>query len=641
MRQLATLNINGWIDEDDEDIRSRAFKKETFLRSANKSYFVEYDEEDGYQIRTGETGNSRSVYAVSRKFAPVFYKEYFDTYGLPVSDYEFYFERPFEGGFYFAQGKVLNEEEIPAENGYVYVIDRVVEPLPTAEEFMEREKDGNSYTDFLELIYEFPKFTTNLDATFQQAGADEGGNIDTLFNLTFPDLAINISSEITDPTGTSSKGNIQYHHAMFAPTNDAFTEFLENYAEGPNQWGSLDNMPRSLKKIIVNSYMSSNIVYGSDINGGFVNAERDELLINEENIVQRGFGSNSTFVGLNKAIVPRAFSSVSAPVYLRRGFYTFLSAIEETNILDALKLKDQYYTFFVIRDQFTGVLADSSLMITERNNRLAFEGFNRSSLSKEAISISDLRKKILNHVGVAAPPGIANKEFIKNLAGNYLVFDNLNTIVSGTAPTTYGLNGDSLIDAQPVLLLEATDNGESYEIPTWLSFSSSPMSLNVYNLNPNFMGLLEDAGLATNIIGDEYDLIFLSQGTSYTVFIPSIEALNKYNTDTLTTEELSNFLKNHFVPNHLIFTDGSVPSGDYPTMNVSEGVHLKLTCNPDLITIRDKNGFEIEMVEAEDENANVISTTRIGSSSDNSEWNFISTGLVHSIDTVFISGMFQ
>ena len=44
MRQLATLNISGWIDEDEDDVRSRAFKKETFLRAANKEYFVDEDQ---------------------------------------------------------------------------------------------------------------------------------------------------------------------------------------------------------------------------------------------------------------------------------------------------------------------------------------------------------------------------------------------------------------------------------------------------------------------------------------------------------------------------------------------------------------------------------------------------------------------
>jgi len=636
-QQLVSLNLDGWIDNTDTEVRTRAFKKETLLRKANKEYSVRYDEEFGYLISTDPTSNKRMVYSLSRKFVPVFFAEYFDTYGIPSSDYAFYFNREFDGGIYFAGARVINEEEIPAENGYVYIIDRVVEPLSTAEELLEKSYDGFGYSDFLELFYKFPEFTVNLDATYQQAGAEAGANIDTLFNLSFPELAFNINSEITGPSNSSTLGNIQYHHGMLAPTNQAFSSFIASYVAGPNQWGSLDNMPRSLKSIIINSYMSNDIVYASDVAAGFMNEERDEVFLDESNIVQKEFGSNASFIGLDEAIVPRAFSSVSAPVYLRRGYFTFLTAIEETNILDALKRTDQYYSFFVIPDQFSGTLLDSSLMVKKKGNKTVFEGYNRSTEANVSVSVSDLRKKILNHVGISVPKGIADIEFVKNLAGNYLVFDNANNRVSGTAPTTYGLNGDSLVEIEPVLLEEYTDNGVTYKIDTWFSFSNSPMSSLIYSINSWFMGLLEDAGLAKRIIGDEYDLTFLSQGTSYTAFIPTPAALSSYNTDTLSNTELEQFLRNHFVPNKLIFTDGSAAPAYYSTMNTGSSNSVYIHTEPDKITIRNKSGNNLISVDPNDLNSNLISTTKIGNTNITSEWNFISTGVVHAVDTVFIS----
>lgn len=637
-QQIASVNLDGWIDEDDDKITQRAYKKETLFKSNNKEYPIAFDEDEGVKILDGDSGGaSRIVYTASRKYVPVFFREYFETYDISPSDYEFFFGRPYTGGLYFAGAEVVNEEEIPAENGYVYLVDRVVEPIPNVEEVLERTESEHSYMDFLRLIHTFPEFTANLDATYQQSGASEGLQVDTLYNLNYPELAFNIQSEITDPTSSRSIASIQYHNGMLAPSDAAFAQFVEDYISGPNQWGRLENLPRSIKTIIVNSYMARNIIYKSDLDLGFVNAENDEVQIAEADIDERIFASNATFFGLNKAIIPRAFSSVTAPVYLRRGYFTFLTAIEETNILDALKKSGQEYTFFIIPDIGTGILADSSIILGEKRNEIVFTGFDYSLEDEVNISKNDLRKKILNHVGTSLPEGFADIEFVKNLAGNYLVFDNVNNIVRGTAPTTYGLNGDSLVDVVPALLDEQTDNGKTFRINTWLSFSKNPMSAQIVSVNPNFMYLMEDAGLADRLIGDEFELSFLNPGVSYTAFIPSFTALNNYNTDTLSGPELEQFIRNHFVPNYLLFTDGKVSSGKFATLNSGTSSALEIRSIPDKITLLDRLGAELSVIEPGQVNTNLTTTTSIGNDDSNSRWNFVTNGVVHMIDTVLIS----
>lgn len=639
IRQLSSLNLNGWIDPSEEDVRSRAFKKESIFRPGIKEYHVEITGEDELKISDDETYLDRKVYSASRKFVPVFYQEYFETYGLPLSDYAFFFNRPFDAAIHFGEAKVLNQEEIPAENGYVYIIDRFIEPLPTAEDLLAAEYPGYSYSSFLSLLYEFPEFTANLDATYQQEGADEGLDVDTLFDLTFPELAVNFNNEITHPSGSDILASIQYHNGVFAPSNSAFEAFLDKYVRGKDQWTSLEDMPRNTKRIIANSYLVRNVIYGSDITRGFQNAENDLLFLEEADFIQKDFASNASFVGLDRAIVPRAFSSISAPVYLRRGFFTFMTAIEETNVLDALKRQGQNYTFFVIPDEYGGMLRDSSLHIKEKNNNISFEAYNRSTLKMENLPNSDLRKMILNHLGLTTPRGVASLEYVKNMAGNYIVFDNLNDRVGGSAPSTYGFNGDSVIEIEALFLDEDTDNGHTFEIPTWFSFSRNPMNLLIFELNPDFMLLLEKAGMAKRIIGDEFELLFQNQGASYTAFIPSPEALTAYNTDTLSNGELEQFLRNHFVPNKMIFTDGNMPSGRYQTSNAYSAQTLHIETSADLISLRDKHGEELSRVEPYGRLSNAMTTSGVGNTNSPSEWNFITTGVVHELDTVLVSNI--
>lgn len=638
--QMTSINLNGWIDRDGAIVNQRAYKKESLLREKNTKYFLSMDANNLYRINTSSGGYFRNVYTQSRKYVPVFYKEYFETYGIPQTDYQFYFGRPYDGGLHFAGSKVINEQEIPAENGYVYIIDRVVEPLLNAEQLLKKELGGHSYSQFLNMIHEFPVFTANMEATYQQLGADAGMVVDTLFNLDYPELTFNIHSEITDPLRTRTIASIQYHNALFAPTNEAFNSFIATYISGPNQWGNLSNVPRAIKSIIVNSHMVSDVIYKSDIDEGFANGEFDEVFISDNQIVQREFGSNATFIGLNEVIVPRAFSSVSAPVYLRRGYFTLMNAIEETRILAALKKRDQNIAFFVVPDLGPGTLIDSSLIVREVNNRITFSAYDRADESmRNNLPVNDLRKKLLNHVGTSLPNGIASMEFVKNLAGNYLVFDNINNTVSGTAPTTFGLNGDSVINIQTRLLEEYTDNGKTYEIDSWFSFSKGSMASRVQSINSQFLDLLVKAGLATKLIGNEYNLGFLSPGTQYTAFIPSPQALSAYNTQNLSIPDLAQFLRNHFIPGHLIFTDGKASSGDYPTLNSGQQRRINLTPGPDYISLKNKTGEEHVRVVLTPGHTNLTSTSNIGATDTSLEWNFITTGVVHTIDKVLESNI--
>jgi uncharacterized surface protein with fasciclin (FAS1) repeats len=636
--QMTSVNLNGWIDRDGIRVNQRAYKKESLLKEKNKKYFLSLDEDNRYIIKASSDNYFRNVLTQSRKYVPVFYKEYFETYGIHHSDYEFYFGRPYDGGIHFAGSKVLNDQEIPAENGYVYIIDKVIEPLLNAEQLLESEETGRSYKKFLSLIHEFPAFTANMEATYQQIGADEGMVVDTLFNLNYPELTFNINSEITDPLRTRNIASIQHHNTLFAPTDEAFDNFVATFISGHNQWGNLSNVPRSIKSIIINSHMVADVIYKSDIDKGFLNGEYDDLTIPDNDIIQSEFGSNATFIGLNKAIVPRAFSSVSAPVYLRRGYFTMMSVIEATRILAALKIKEQNFSFFVVPDLAPGTLVDSSLIVRTINNQITFSAFDRGEeVLRNNVPISDLRKKLLNHVGTSLPTGIGSVEFVKNLAGNYIVFDNINNTVSGTAPTTFGLNGDSVINVHAKLLEEHTDNGKTYEIESWFSFAKATMTSRILSINIQFLDLLVKAGLATKLIGNEYNLGFLSQGTQYTAFIPTPQALNAYNTDTLSIPELAQFLRNHFIPGHLIFTDGKATSGDYPTMNIGQERRLNLSTGPDFISMKNNTNGEHVRLEFTPGITNLTSTTNIGATNPNLEWNFITTGVVHAIDKVLES----
>jgi uncharacterized surface protein with fasciclin (FAS1) repeats len=625
-KQLTSVDINGWIDSlDMSNNKPKGYKRETLLREKNRLYGVAWSKYkkngDGTQpkrqdvIDTTATSWHRRVFTDARKNAPVFYKEYFDIYNLTASsDYAFYFGRQFEAvtDLYYVGAKIISDE-IFAENGFIYVIDRVVEPLKSGAELLADNSSGNSYSKYLNLVNEFSEFTYNETETNKQAGAAQGKVVDSLFTIYYPKLLFNIITEnTTTPKGTTDKvSNVttRYHKGIVAPTNEALNQLESQYLAGGNNWGSIEAAPENIKKIIANSSLSSNPVYLTDVQKGFTSGENDIFTIDESSIVQKVYGSNCTFIGVNKPVVPRAFSSVTGPIYTRKGFSKVMNAIEKASLLSALKRKDANYSFFVERDELSSI--DSSFIYTPGTNGGTFEAIQLAPQVKaQYFTVDDLRLLLLNHVATDRPKGMARKEFIKNLAGNFIIFNNVTGEVKGTGATTYGYKGVIPVVDIPQQISTNADNGVTYEISNWFSFRTTDLFSQISTNYPKFHQLIRKAGLSLDKLGK---YTFMSNNQNYTVFAPTDSLLNTIDTNSLTTAQLKNFVMMHFVQGDLIFTDGNKQSGYYETARIDESstpyttinTKIRIETGVDQIIIPYKDGSKGVVVN-ESAKANVI-----------------------------------
>lgn len=654
-KQLMSLDVNGWIDS--LDLRNnlpKGYKRQTLLMGKNRKYGVRWSKylvqnqigtlKRNDIIDTTATSWYRRVITDSRKYVPIFYKQYFDIYNLPTSDFQFYFGRPFlnSNDIYYCGGRITSDE-LFAENGFVYVIDQVVNPLKNGLELLT-DKSKNNYSTYYNLINLFSEFNYNSGATLKQPGAAQGLKVDSLFNLTYPQLVFDINSELTKaPRGTyglPSNVSIRYHQGIVAPTNEAMDQLISQYLVGGNNWGSLENAPENIKRIIANSGLSINPVYPTDLQKGFINGEADEIVVDESSIVQKEYGSNCTFIGVNKPIIPRAFSSVTGPVYIRKGYSKMMYAIETARLLPALKKKSANYALFVESDQSSTV--DSSFLMRETPygaKAFAVATMHPTKNSPPAkvypLSPSDLQTLLLNHVAVDQPKGLARKEYIKNLAGNFLIFDNVNHTVQGTSPSTYGFQGSKLVYNVPRKISTNSDNGSTYEIDSWFNFSITSVYNTISTQYPKFHNLLKKAGLSNDALAT---YTFMSATQNYTVFAPSDSLLNTINTNSLTLAELKNFVRMFFIQGDLIFTDGNKSSGYYETCRIDEKstpystVYTKIKVQPgiDKITIPSKDG-SADIVINESEKTNVIMARSLSTSANDVFVNSAANGVVHEI----------
>ena len=641
--QLKMLDSDGWIDPLDPDSKPKAYKRQTLLKNPNEKYWItRYKDEYTILLDSTNANDYNMVYTRSRKYVPIFFNDFFDLYNLSYEDYEFYFDRPFEpGNIFYAEGKVI-QAEIFAENGFVFVIDRVVKPMLNAKELLENKYPGESYTRFLELIYQFPKFSMNLVETYKTTEARAGLSFDTLYDLSYPKLPFDLHEELTGPSINVSNYTYLSHNGVYVPTDDAFQQFLDEIVtinSGYPHWENFDRIPDEVKQIIVKSHFTTKPVYPSDMLEGFEDGEGNIIHLDESIIIRKEFGSNCTFLGLNTTVVPRAFSSVTGPVYLRPGYSLFMYAMQLSKVLPALTKINAEYCFFPIPDQILNL--DSSLIINwidKDLNRYKFSAFNRLNNAMSNMSAGLLSKRIFNQIGTSLPNFSANKEFIETLGGNYIIWNNSDNTVSGSKPNTYGYNGDSLLFYNPFPFEEPADNGEAWKVESWFDFSTTEIYAIFNSKFRNFRDLLEKAGLYDPAL---YDFPFLIKGESYTIFVPSDEALAEFQADTLSEDDLASLLRYHFIKGERVFTDNKMPWKNYETIRKDESStpfssyfsSLNIRPGSDVIDILDSEGnlyLSIPEVEGKTNLMVAYDTDELS----NEEEDFITTIIVHEISKV-------
>lgn len=652
-QQLMSLDVKGWIDTLDlTNDKPKGYKRETLFLGKNQKVGVQWSRykkqfstlKRNNIIDTTLTTWTRRVYTDSRKYSPIFFQQYFDIYNLSKNDFEFYFGRQLGsvGDIYYTDGLVLGDE-IFAENGFVYVIDRVVEPLKNGVEILTDNSKEHSYKNYYNLVNLFSEFTYNEKATYAQPGAAQGLKVDSLFNVTYPQLVFDINSERTKaPKGTfglPSNVSIRYHHGIVAPTDAALNQLVSQYLAGGNNWGTLEAAPENIKRIIANSSLSINPVYPTDLAKGFINGEQDIITVDPSSIVQKEYGSNCTFIGINTPIVPRAFSSVAGPVYTQKGYAKVMYAIEKAGLLSALKRKGADYSFYVESDFNSNY--DSSFVYDS-----FFETFSAvtmaPSIRSYPITVNDLRILLLNHIGLSQPKGIARKEFIRNFAGNYLIVNNITKEVSGTAPSTFGYMGSRQVTVIPKKISTNSDNGSTYDISNWFNFSVNDIFSSISINYPKFHALIKKAGLT---LDKTSKYTFMSDNQSYTVFAPTDSVLNLINTNVMSVKELQDFVLLHFVQGDLIFTDGNKTSGLYETCRVDESstpyttVNTKIRIEPgiDIITIPSKDGSALAVVK-ESPKANVLTGRSISSTGTERYPNCTNNGVIHELRKALFIG---
>ncbi len=470
--QLQTLGINGWRKGDATNANPLAYKRETMFRNPVEKYWFKRDRNrEMILLDSINADGYRRVYVQSRKYVPVFFDEYVKTNGITPEDFRFYFDRPYEyGNVYYAGAKII-KSDIFAENGFVHVIDKVVKPMLNARELLEKERFDESYKLFLEMIYwYYPDFVPNLPATFNQPEVRQGGVVDTLYDLTYANLAFNLHSErIINLNQTLAR-----HNGLYAPTDEAFRKFIDGTLtakSGFPHWPDIKSLPKDIVNLIITQNFRSTPIYPSTNQYRQIFNQANRYYQKEDGIIRKEFGSNCTFIGLDTYNPDRAFTSVTGPVFCRPNFSLFRRALLFSGAIDDIARHPGKLYFFPISDY--ALTVDSSLVINWINRdeeNYNFVVLNKNTGRVENVTRNTLRNWILNQVGTSVSGIVNGKESIRTLSGRTLTWDHTNNTIRGTLPSTAGYRSDIITTCVPVPMNEPADNGKTWGVDYWFNF---------------------------------------------------------------------------------------------------------------------------------------------------------------------------
>lgn len=268
------------------------------------------------------------------------------------------YETMFPGSVYTGGTKSFNVanasvigEELVTDNGYLYTINQVIEPLETI--YAEMNKEGSAYTMFADMYDRFVYYQYDEDAT------TDYGNGDSLFvhsHFLLPPIACEWTNNynlISKPDYAQMDYLTSRSFAVFAPDNESIKQFFQKYWSA--SYSSIDEVnfvplyyfmnEHAIKKtgyMFGASYLSS-YLYFNDIWDGSQLAMPNDVKV----------CSNGILGGMKgNVITPEVFETPISPALCNKNYNIFSLLCHKGSLFDIFdKSLDKEFDVFFPTDE--------------------------------------------------------------------------------------------------------------------------------------------------------------------------------------------------------------------------------------------------------------------------------------------------
>ena len=560
-------------------------------------------------VSTSLTGNYISS-DYNNKYITYFKNDYFAAAGLTAADYNYFFPQSTYSGFNVLGAKVVTPN-IDAENGMIHEIDKVIDPLPSIDEYLKTNPNYSSFWKILNRLNtnNTVQYIYNEDATQRYQILSRSS--DKVYVKAYSAL-LSYAPNNENFLKLGDNDGQKDCWTMFAPTNSVVDAYVKNTLL--RYYPSLDSVPLEIITDFLNAHMFPTAVWPSKFSmtvNGFSEPARFDA---SADVVDRKVLSNGFFYGTNKVEEADIFSTVFSEAFLNPK-YTFMARLFESSGLNLLIGKSNIpvniilipdavfaaagYTYNASSDEFK--YNGSTNGVPDRLERIVRTCvyFGNYKTATESLSGSGIVKS-----------GDADNE------GEYIKFDNNDILTSGLEDAGLVAHVDSFKTAV---------NGKVYFVDQVLSYSDNGVGYQLAKLAPDassefyyFWQLLKNSSIfnvSTNeVIGN----------TGYsTLFVPDNEAIRqavidgylpgnavtgepKVNSTNVNDMELvRKFLQYHILASHTAVVDGNTDPAMYDTDLKSDlGVTYQIRVQNDknAMTLTDDYGRTSHVIVAQSNN---------------------------------------
>lgn len=500
----------------------------------------------------------------NNKYIPYFTSEFLAARGLSQSDYSYFYPGSTFSGFNVANAKVT-EKDIAAENGVIHIIDKVVTPLNSIDQYLRNKPQYSLFRSIIERFMVL--FIKNVDAT-RRYQVLNGGTDDVAVKVYSNLLAFSPNNEnyfkLQDNDGQRDGWTI------FVPTNDSLTKYINTVVL--QQYPSINSLPLSIVSDLLNAHMWQSTVWPSKFSSTYNFLGEPAKMNNTTDIVDRKVLSNGIFYGTKKVNEPNVFSTVYGKAYLNPN-YSLMTRLLDQELKPIITNPNVKYTMFMVSD---AVLAAKGYSYNPGSNLWSFGATTNDSVRLNLMrmintGVIETPNNELANLGTAGVKGIAG-----SYGGEYIKYDGNKVFSVGSIEKNVSVTIDSV---RQVL------NGQVAYINDLLYFTYQPIGSTVavlgtpaaseFNL---FWNYLKNSTIFNTTT---FEITGITAGSFYTLFVPNKAAMNQAITDgllpgtvavpnftpTTTADKLKveKFILYHFLDKRTVVANGS-DIGSFPSM---------------------------------------------------------------------------
>lgn len=441
----------------------------------------------------------------------------------------------------------IKEVGIPTDNGYIYVIDKVVTPRQTIYEALQTAEQGK-FSTFLSFFDRFQNFV--YDKTLSEKYAAPGEKYYLFYHNAAPKTEVDLPEIASEWSYHGEEDNkrpsyIRYLsdcYNCFAFDNKTFQDFFEEFFTG---YENMNDLPDIALYYLLKSHADDHqkIMLPDKIEQkGIAGMFGEEWKINiDDNITYREFCANGLLYGVNEILRPAVFDVITKPLFQFPNYsvmtYMFNITNEFVTVVDREK---DHYTLFILSDETLnekyGMRVNYKDLNVFGDEKIGYK--NDDGKTVEDGSGNPFAVEFLQtHIIYGAIKDFSQRAFYGTKSPFHYIYVDKDTV--------YGENG-----AAVEVIGEGweTENGMVYEIDSRLELSkeSTIQAITERPQYTDFFKALQTAELA--IYDDKntkWTIPFLDDDERYMVFAPQNGTLNNAPTDK---EELAAYLRYFFIP---------------------------------------------------------------------------------------------